>query len=127
MDTTRLCVVFEDRHILSKAQKSQGLNQSWILLKPQHHNISDLSTYLTHIFDVHHSCPNGIILSVSLSLSLSPQSPICSNRLFFTHSTKIMCTILFLLYCIVYFGESVRLMSVCMVKKLEKFTLLGTP
>ncbi|THG01094.1 hypothetical protein TEA_019534 [Camellia sinensis var. sinensis] len=64
MDTTRLCVVFEDRHILSKAQKSQGLNQSWILLKPQHHNISDLSTYLTHIFDVHHSCPNGIILSM---------------------------------------------------------------
>ncbi|KAL7196958.1 hypothetical protein ACSBR1_036882 [Camellia fascicularis] len=64
MDTTRLCVVFEDRHILSKAQKSQGLNQSWILLKPQHHNISDLSTYLTHIFDLHHSCPNGIILSM---------------------------------------------------------------
>ncbi|XP_057493949.1 coilin-like isoform X2 [Actinidia eriantha] len=64
MDAVRLRVVFEDRHILTESQKSDGLKQSWLLLKPQHDTISDLSSYLTHIFDLSHSCPHGIKLSM---------------------------------------------------------------
>lgn len=55
--------MFEDRNILSKTQRSQGLNQSWLLLKPdQHPKFSDVSAHLLHIFDLHHSCPNGLLL-----------------------------------------------------------------
>ncbi|KAG5522008.1 hypothetical protein RHGRI_034279 [Rhododendron griersonianum] len=65
MDTVRIRVLFEDDgHILTESQVSQGLNQSWILLKPQHQSISDLSSYLAHFFDLHRSCPNGIVLSM---------------------------------------------------------------
>ncbi|GFY88209.1 sphere organelles protein-like protein [Actinidia rufa] len=64
MDAVRLRVVFEDRHILTESQKSDGLKRSWLLLKPQHDTISDLSSYLTHIFDLSHSCPHGIKLSM---------------------------------------------------------------
>ncbi|XP_058194319.1 coilin-like isoform X1 [Rhododendron vialii] len=65
MGTVRIRVVFEDDgRILTESQVSQGLNQSWILLKPQHQSISDLSSYLAHFFDLHRSCPNGIFLSM---------------------------------------------------------------
>ncbi|KAA8529651.1 hypothetical protein F0562_034249 [Nyssa sinensis] len=64
METVRLRFVFEDRHILSKLQKLEGLKRSWLLLKPQHETISDLSSYLLHIFDLDHSCPNGLHLSM---------------------------------------------------------------
>ncbi|XP_071695647.1 coilin-like [Rutidosis leptorrhynchoides] len=61
----RLRLVFEDRSILTKIQRSDGMNQSWILLKSQQYRtISDVCTYLLHIFQLHRSCPNGIILSM---------------------------------------------------------------
>ncbi|KMT07785.1 hypothetical protein BVRB_6g147070 [Beta vulgaris subsp. vulgaris] len=58
----RLRVNFQDRGILSKTQKKNGLKRSWVLLKPQFQTISDVVSYLLHSFDLHHSCPNGIIL-----------------------------------------------------------------
>ncbi|KAF7124125.1 hypothetical protein RHSIM_Rhsim12G0039400 [Rhododendron simsii] len=65
MDTVRLRVEFEDRHILSKSQRSERLIRSWLLLKPlSQETISDLSSYLLDIFDLYHSCPNGLILSM---------------------------------------------------------------
>ncbi|KAL6979681.1 hypothetical protein U1Q18_021339 [Sarracenia purpurea var. burkii] len=63
-DCVRLRVVFEDRRILSKSQKSEGLKRSWLLLKSQHQTISDLSSYLFHIFNLHRSCPRGVIISM---------------------------------------------------------------
>ncbi|CAK9176007.1 unnamed protein product [Ilex paraguariensis] len=60
----RVRLVFEDRHVLSKAHRLEGLKRSWLLLKPQHQAIADVSTYLIHIFDLYHSCPNGILLSM---------------------------------------------------------------
>ncbi|PSR84813.1 Coilin like [Actinidia chinensis var. chinensis] len=64
MEPVRIRVAFEDRHILSKSQRSEGLKRSWLLLKPPHETISDLSSYLLHTFDLYHSCPNGIVLSM---------------------------------------------------------------
>jgi len=64
MGTVRLRVEFEDRHILSKSQRSERLKRSWLLLKPPQETISDLSSYLVEVFDLYHSCPNGVILSM---------------------------------------------------------------
>ncbi|XP_059657823.1 coilin isoform X2 [Cornus florida] len=64
MDSVRLRLAFEDRHILSKSQKSNGLKRSWLLLKPQLETISDLSSHLIDVFDLDRSCPNGILLSM---------------------------------------------------------------
>uniref|UniRef100_A0A803L0W7 Coilin n=1 Tax=Chenopodium quinoa TaxID=63459 RepID=A0A803L0W7_CHEQI len=58
----RLRVNFQDRGILTKTQKKSGLKHSWVLLKPQFQTISDVIAYLLHSFDLHHSCPNGIVL-----------------------------------------------------------------
>ncbi|XP_047327527.1 coilin-like [Impatiens glandulifera] len=64
MGTIRLRVSFEDRHILSKLQKSERLKRSWLLLSPQHKTISDVSYYLIEAFQLAHTCPNGIVLSM---------------------------------------------------------------
>ncbi|XP_038704428.1 coilin-like isoform X2 [Tripterygium wilfordii] len=64
METVRVRILFEDRNILSKSQKKLGLRRSWILLKPQQETISDLASYLLHIFHLHDACPRGIILSM---------------------------------------------------------------
>lgn len=61
----RVRLVFEDEHILSKSQRSQGLHQSWLLLKPnQHPNFSQLSDHVLHLFGLNQSCPNGLVLSM---------------------------------------------------------------
>ncbi|KAI3694178.1 hypothetical protein L1987_77139 [Smallanthus sonchifolius] len=61
----RLRLVFEDRSILTKTQRSDGMNRSWLLLKLQQHpTISDVCTHLLHIFKLRRSCPNGILLSM---------------------------------------------------------------
>ncbi|XP_024995543.1 coilin-like isoform X1 [Cynara cardunculus var. scolymus] len=61
----RVRLVFEDRSILSKTQRSDGMDHSWFLLKSQQHRtISDVCTHLLHIFKLRRSCPNGILLSM---------------------------------------------------------------
>ncbi|OAY32483.1 coilin isoform X2 [Manihot esculenta] len=62
METVRLRLEFD--HILSKSHKTEGLQRCWILLKPQHQIISDLSSYLLHAFDLQSYCPRGLILSM---------------------------------------------------------------
>ena len=64
METVRVRVVLEDPDLLNKTQNSEGLRRSWLLLKPQHKTISDLSSYLLRIFNLHDFCPNGLLLSV---------------------------------------------------------------
>ncbi|XP_030545044.1 coilin isoform X1 [Rhodamnia argentea] len=64
MDGVRVRLSFEDRHILSKSQRKEGLKRSWILLKPQHDTISDLASHVVHTFDLWDSCPNGLVLSM---------------------------------------------------------------
>ncbi|CAH9140014.1 unnamed protein product [Cuscuta epithymum] len=61
----RIKVVFEDGDILHVSQKSEGLERSWLLLNPKHHTtISEFSSYLLQNFQLHNSCPNGILLSM---------------------------------------------------------------
>lgn len=73
MERVRLRLVFDSNHILSNAQKQEGLKKSWFLFKPKiTTTISDLAENILFLFDLHSSCPHGIILSVtSLSLPYS--------------------------------------------------------
>ncbi|OVA20830.1 Coilin [Macleaya cordata] len=65
METVRLRLVFNDhRHLLNKSQKTEGLKRSWLLLKPEIETILDLESHLTYTFDLHESCPNGLLLSM---------------------------------------------------------------
>ncbi|TKY47696.1 DNA ligase isoform X2 [Spatholobus suberectus] len=63
-ETVRLRVVFEDRGMLSKSKKKEGLKRCWFLLKPQHSTISDVASRLHTTFRLHRTCPHGIILSM---------------------------------------------------------------
>ncbi|XP_016471400.2 uncharacterized protein LOC107793536 isoform X2 [Nicotiana tabacum] len=65
-ESVRVRLIFKERHILSELQeKSEGLRHSWFLLKPQQHRtIYDLSSSVLHTFQLHHSCPHGLLLSM---------------------------------------------------------------
>ncbi|KAK7306170.1 hypothetical protein VNO77_44093 [Canavalia gladiata] len=63
-ETVRLRMVFDDRRMLSKSKKKEGLKRCWFLLKPQHTTISDVASHLQNIFRLHRTCPHGIILSM---------------------------------------------------------------
>uniref|UniRef100_M1CCU0 Coilin N-terminal domain-containing protein n=1 Tax=Solanum tuberosum TaxID=4113 RepID=M1CCU0_SOLTU len=66
MERVRLRLTFEDPNILTDLQKSEGLRCSWFLLKPQLLNktISDLSVHILRTFQLHSSCPHGLLLSM---------------------------------------------------------------
>ncbi|KAK6160289.1 hypothetical protein DH2020_003670 [Rehmannia glutinosa] len=50
MEDKRIRLVFKDDDILSETQKSDGLNRSWVLLKPQQHDtVSDVASHLLHV------------------------------------------------------------------------------
>lgn len=100
----RLRINFQDRLILSKTQKKNGLKHSWVLLKPQFQTISDVVSYLLHSFDLFDSCPNGIILSV---YSLSPLA--CFNFLFFL--SLFWCFVGLILFFMLIFSWVFDLMS----------------
>ena len=64
-------MVFEDRQLLTKSQRIEGLKRSWILLNPQLvDTISDLSAYLLRVFDLDEACPDGLVLSVTFLVHL---------------------------------------------------------
>ncbi|XP_016502382.1 coilin isoform X1 [Nicotiana tabacum] len=65
MEGVRLRLLFKDPDILSDLQKTEGFKRIWFLLKPQlHTTINDLSSYLLRTFQLHASCPHGILLSM---------------------------------------------------------------
>ncbi|KAK1438178.1 hypothetical protein QVD17_03983 [Tagetes erecta] len=61
--SVRVRLLFEDRSILTKTQRSDEMDHTWLLLKLQQHpTISDVCAHLLHSFKLHRSCPNGIML-----------------------------------------------------------------
>ncbi|XP_075504738.1 coilin-like isoform X1 [Primulina tabacum] len=65
-ETKRIRLVFKDDDILSEPQMLEGLNRSWVLLKSrQHVTVSDVASHLLHAFQLHRSCPHGLLLSMS--------------------------------------------------------------
>ncbi|CAN0896302.1 COIL [Linum grandiflorum] len=64
METVRLRLAFEQALAESVKKNTGGLKRFWVLLKPQHKTISDLSRYLLDVFDLHNACPEGLLLSM---------------------------------------------------------------
>ncbi|CAI9756321.1 unnamed protein product [Fraxinus pennsylvanica] len=65
METKRVRLVFKNDEILKETQKSDGLNRCWVLLKPdQHRTIADIASHLLQAFQLHQSCPHGLLLSM---------------------------------------------------------------
>ncbi|KAJ6898287.1 coilin-like isoform X2 [Populus alba x Populus x berolinensis] len=60
METVRLRLVLDN----PLTTTTEGLRKCWILLKPQHRTISDLSSHILHVFDLHNACPSGLLLSM---------------------------------------------------------------
>lgn len=57
--------MFKDGDALSEAQKSEGLNRCWVLLKiNEQKTISDVVSHLLNTFQLQHSCPHGLLLSI---------------------------------------------------------------
>jgi hypothetical protein len=69
-DKVRLRLLFDDRRILSKSKKKEGLKRCWFLLKPHLTTISDLTSHLQNLFRLNRTCPDGITLSVHLSFHI---------------------------------------------------------
>jgi len=71
-EKVRVRLVFEDRRILSKYQKKQGLTRSWVVLNRKcHRTISEFSDHIFHTFSLCEACPHGLSLSVRYT-SLCP-------------------------------------------------------
>ncbi|KAK9104325.1 hypothetical protein Scep_021169 [Stephania cephalantha] len=64
MESARVRVAFDDGDLLSESQRSQGLDRSWFLVKPELKSVSDLARHLARDFNLAKSCPNGLILYV---------------------------------------------------------------
>ncbi|MFS7994811.1 putative coilin [Helianthus anomalus] len=59
----RIRVAFDDCSVLNLAQRSVGMNNSWMLIEPnQHPKISDVCSHVIHQFNLLSSCPNGVVL-----------------------------------------------------------------
>ncbi|KAJ4915555.1 sphere organelles protein-related [Raphanus sativus] len=64
-EKVRIRLVFEDRRVLSKSQKKQGLKRSWVVLNPNcHRTVSEFSNHLLHTFCLLEACPHGLSLSM---------------------------------------------------------------
>ncbi|CAA3030543.1 Hypothetical predicted protein [Olea europaea subsp. europaea] len=65
METKRVRLVFKNDEILRETQKSDGLNRCWVLLKSdQHRTVADVASHLLQAFQLHQSCPHGLLLSM---------------------------------------------------------------
>ncbi|KAJ6903876.1 hypothetical protein NC651_021138 [Populus alba x Populus x berolinensis] len=72
METARLRLVLDN----ALNTTTEGFRKCWILLKPQHKTISDLSSHILHVFDLHNACPHGLLLSME-GFALPPFESTC--------------------------------------------------
>ncbi|EOA36832.1 hypothetical protein CARUB_v10008617mg [Capsella rubella] len=64
-EKVRIRLVFEDRRILSKYQKKQGLTRSWVVLNRKcQRTVADFSDHIFHTFNLFEACPHGLTLSM---------------------------------------------------------------
>ncbi|KAJ3709050.1 hypothetical protein LUZ61_012755 [Rhynchospora tenuis] len=68
----RVRLSFADRHLLSKAQRSEGLRRSWVLLGPELKTVADFSRDISRRFGL--SCGSGHGLFLSMDGFLIPPS-----------------------------------------------------
>ncbi|XP_038986855.1 coilin-like isoform X2 [Phoenix dactylifera] len=63
-EPVRLRLEFEDRHLLTKSHRSEGLRRCWVLLRSDLATVGDLADHLADCFALQRSCPHGLVLSM---------------------------------------------------------------
>ncbi|XP_072962465.1 coilin-like isoform X1 [Typha angustifolia] len=61
-EPVRIRLLFEDRHLLTKAQRSEGLRRCWFLLPPELATVADLADHVARRFCLRSAPPDGLIL-----------------------------------------------------------------
>ncbi|KAL6854299.1 hypothetical protein ACP4OV_019202 [Aristida adscensionis] len=67
----RLRLEIEDRRLLRRAQRHDGLGRCWVLLGPELATVADLAALVVDYFRLRRSCPGGVVLSID-GLALAP-------------------------------------------------------
>ncbi|XP_022681263.1 coilin isoform X1 [Setaria italica] len=75
----RLRLVFENRRLLRRAERDEGLRRCWLLLRPEIATVADLAAHVAARFRLRRSCPGGVVLSVD-GFALPPFESICIFR-----------------------------------------------
>lgn len=72
----RIRLIFEDQNMISRRQRSEGLEQCWMIVKPYLKTIADIAVDISFTFQLHRSCPHGILLSME-GFTLPSSQPTC--------------------------------------------------
>ncbi|CAN6355805.1 unnamed protein product [Urochloa humidicola] len=75
----RLRLVFENRRILRRAERDEGLRRCWLLLRPELDTVADLAAHVAERFRLRRSCPHGVVLSMD-GFALPPFESTCIFR-----------------------------------------------
>ncbi|KAJ1704732.1 hypothetical protein LUZ63_004511 [Rhynchospora breviuscula] len=70
----RVRLSFADQHLLSKAQKSEGLRRSWVVLRPELNTVADFSRDISTRFGLSSRSGHGLFLFLSMDGFLIPPS-----------------------------------------------------
>ncbi|KAL6854300.1 hypothetical protein ACP4OV_019203 [Aristida adscensionis] len=75
----RLRLEFDDRRLLRRAQRHDGLQRCWLLLGPELATVADLAAHVVDSFRLRRSCPAGVVLSMD-GFALPPFESTCIFR-----------------------------------------------
>ncbi|KAM0838717.1 hypothetical protein ACQ4PT_060785 [Festuca glaucescens] len=75
----RLRLVFDNRRLLRRAQREDGLRRCWLLLRPELATVADLSAHVAARFHLRRSCPGGIVFTMD-GFVLPPFESTCIFR-----------------------------------------------
>jgi len=75
-EVRRIRLTFEDQNMLSRRQRLEGLKQCWMIVKPHSKTIADIAVDVSFTFQLHRSCPHGVLLSME-GFTLPSSQPTC--------------------------------------------------
>nr|CAB3465727.1 unnamed protein product [Digitaria exilis] len=75
----RLRLVFENRRLLRRTEREEGLRRCWLLLRPELATVADLAAHVATRFRLRRSCPSGVSLSMD-GFALPPFESTCIFR-----------------------------------------------
>ncbi|CAM0882779.1 unnamed protein product [Alopecurus aequalis] len=75
----RLRLLFDNRRLLRRAHREDGLRRCWLLLRPELATVADLSAHVAARFHLRRSCPGGIVFTMD-GFALPPFESTCIFR-----------------------------------------------
>ncbi|XP_057825998.2 coilin isoform X2 [Cryptomeria japonica] len=75
-EVVRIRLIFEDEYILNRRQRSEGLKQCWMIVKPYLKAVEQIASDILYTFNLHRTCPCGLLLSME-GYTLPSTQPTC--------------------------------------------------